>query len=198
MAYNYSNIPVVIAAGGDGSRIGGDKPNLALDGTRLIDHTVRAARFWSEHIAIAAREGSQPTLQPNLDLLIDEEANGGPLSALFSALQYAQMKGAKHVLLIPCDMPFLPDDLLDRLQQEIGSYHVAMARSNGQVYPICALWSIEAIKSISKYLDTGRRSLIGFAETLQVIFVDWSGIEPDPFFNINTLQDLKQAEAYLH
>lgn len=196
MAYNLSNIPVVIAAGGDGSRIGGGKPDLILNGIRLIDHTLRTAQCWSSHIAIAVRKASQLTLQPDIEMLIDNDEKGGPLSALFSALQYAQRKKANHVLLVPCDMPFLPDDLLERLEQEIGFSQAALARSNGQVYPICALWSTDVIEHIADYAATGRRSLIGFAETMQATFTDWIETEPDPFFNINTPQDLKQAQAF--
>ncbi|WP_417614059.1 molybdenum cofactor guanylyltransferase [Parasphingorhabdus sp.] len=192
----HSNIPIVIAAGGKGCRIGGGKPFLILDGISLIDRSLDRVSRWSSDVAVALQEAPSQTLRADIELLVDHEKNQGPLSALSNALCYAQKKKSSHVLLIPCDMPFLPDDLLQRLEQEIGASQVAMARSNGQIHPICALWSTNITNQITAYAETGRRSLIGLADTMQVEFIDWTGADPDPFFNINTPEDMKQAQSY--
>lgn len=197
MTQSSINLPIVIAAGGNGNRIGGDKPNMILDGTSLIDRIMVLASRWSDQIAIASRVETKFTMLSAAEFLYDNDMNGGPLSALSSALVYAQVKRANHVLLIPCDMPFLPPDLLQRLVLQIGSSQVAIARNCGQVYPICALWRTDIVANLAEYVATGRRSLIGFAESINMTIVDWGLEEADAFFNINTLQDLEQAALIL-
>lgn len=197
LTHKPSEIPVVIAAGGNGYRIGGNKPDLILGGTSLIDRIMSRATIWSQMIAVALRDKPQFALPAGTEFLFDTEEDGGPLSALSSALAFAQSKKANHVLLIPCDMPFLPADLLQRLVQEIGSSQVAVARSDGQIHPISALWSVDALPKLAEYATGGRRSLIGFAETMEMKLVDWNGEYPDPFFNINTPKDYKKAEKFL-
>ena len=58
---NPSNLLVLVLAGGEGRRIGGGKAERLLGGERLLDHAIRQARQWSEHVVIAAgsweREG---------------------------------------------------------------------------------------------------------------------------------------------
>lgn len=195
---SLSTIPVVIAAGGEGSRIGGDKPHLMLGGVTLLDHALARATSWSPVVAVALRDAISPALPKTIVTLFDEIARAGPLSALSSALAFARSRAADRVLLIPCDMPFLPDDLLQRLVQEIGSDEVAMARSHGQVHPICALWATSALEKIEAYAASGRRSLFGFADGLESRLVDWGGTDSDPFFNINSPEDLAQAAMILH
>ncbi len=189
-------VAVVIAAGGDGNRIGGNKPSRLLGGIPLIARALNFAHLLSDNVAVAIRRDTQITLPPDIPLLVDAEANGGPLSALASALDWAAESGKRHVLMIGCDTPFLPHDLLHRLSA-IGSDTVAMAKSGDRLHPACALWPVTARAALDDDAVTGRRSLIGFAETVGYWPVEWPALPFDPFFNINTPDDLARAEAHL-
>jgi molybdopterin-guanine dinucleotide biosynthesis protein A len=167
---------VFILAGGEGRRIGGGKPERLLGGMTLIERALRRARDWSDDVRVATGESDVPGI-------------GGPLGGVAAALEL----GAP-VLTIPCDMPFLPDDLAARL---VGDRPATLAASGGRLHPVCALWRPEAKAGLAAYLATKRRSLTGFAEAVGYEAVEWP-IDPiDPFFNVNDEADLARAEELL-
>jgi molybdopterin-guanine dinucleotide biosynthesis protein A len=188
-----SRIAVVILAGGEGARIGGRKPFKRLASERLIDRALRKARSWSNLVAVSVRELEQ--VQPlDADLIKDDPRIVGPLAGLESALAFARANRCELVLAIPADMPFLPADLLKRLEAGIGSSVCALGNSGGRLHPICGLWRTAALREVQPYVVTGRRSLKGFAETVGFVAVDWATEPIDPFFNINTADDFLRAE----
>lgn len=189
-------LAVVILAGGEGKRIGGDKPLRLLAGKRLIDHVVEVARSWSDVLAVAVREPAQAG-EIDVPRIIDDPSIEGPLGGLGTALRYARESECEFLLTIPADMPFLPAELGRRLAAEIAGAGAAIAASGGALHPVCGLWSVGALDALADYLATGRRSLRGFAEVVGLRAVEWP-VEPvDPFFNINSPEDLAAAERLL-
>ena len=180
---------VLILAGGEGSRIGGGKPLRLLGGRTLLARAIEQASRWSDCVAIAARDASQVG-ESRLTILTDPPGLEGPLGGFASALRLDR----PAVLTIPCDMPFLPEDLAARLGEAVGESGAALAKSRGQVHPVCGFWRREALEQIRDYASSGRRSLIGLAEFIGYTAVEWDG---DPFFNINSPEDLAAAEARL-
>lgn len=184
---------VVILAGGEASRMGGDKPLRRLDGERLIDRALRQARRWSDDVRVALRE---PDQVPAVDapVLIDAADVWGPMAGLTTALQLARSESISHVLTLPCDMPFLPPDMSERLADAIGDNFAAMAVSGKQLHPVCALWRVEVLDALPDYRAAGRRSLKGLAATVGMVTVDWP---EDAFANVNTPEELAEAERRL-
>lgn len=189
-------IAVVILAGGEGSRIGGNKPLRMLGGTSLLDRALLYAEGLSGLRAVAVRH---PEQAGNLavPVVFDDSAVEGPLAGLLSALRFARDAAAEAALTIAADMPFLPPDLAERLEEALPHKRVAIARSGGHLHPVCGLWSITALDVAADYLASGRRSLKGFAETAGYAAVDWPALPLDPFFNINSERDLANAERLL-
>jgi len=171
---------IVILAGGEGRRIGGGKPQRLLGGETLLNRALRRARGWSDEVLVSAREGGD---------IQDDPAIEGPLGGVAAALALGG-----DVLTIACDMPFLPDDLPERLSSDAA---VTVAASGGRLHPVCALWRAEAREGLPAYLATGRRSLTGFAEAAGYEAVEWAVVPFDPFFNVNDEADLVRAEAML-
>jgi molybdopterin-guanine dinucleotide biosynthesis protein A len=168
---------IVILAGGAGRRIGGGKPLRMLGGERLLDRALRIARGWSDDVLIADRSSDAPGIE-------------GPLGGIAAALAWGG-----DILAIPCDMPFLPTDLPERLG--VPGEAAVLAQSGGRLHPVCALWRARAADGLAVYVASGRRSLHGFAEAVGYATVAW-GTEPiDPFFNINDEADLARAETLL-
>lgn len=189
-------IAVVILAGGEGERIGGNKPSRMLGGLSLLDRAVAYAPTLATSVAVAVRNERQvgnvevPTIQDDAEI-------EGPLGGLVAALRFARDEGAAAALTIAADMPFLPPDLAARLSEALSGTRAAIACSGGHLHPVCGLWSIEALGHLPGYLASGRRSLKGFAEAVGYAPVDWHADPFDPFFNINTEQDLAEAERLL-
>ena len=169
---------IVILAGGEGRRIGGGKPQRLLGRQTLLERALNAARRWSDEVTIA-------------DGASDLAGVEGPLGAVAAALARRD-----DILTIPCDMPFLPADLADRLGRE-SEAAATLATSGGRLHPVCALWRARAADGLTAYPGSGRRSLRGFAEAVGYAAVEWSMEPVDPFFNVNDEDDLKRAEALL-
>jgi molybdopterin-guanine dinucleotide biosynthesis protein A len=180
---------VLILAGGEGNRIGGGKPLQSLAGLTLLDRALESARRWSDAIGIAVRDAAQAG-DVDVPVFIDPPGVEGPLGGLASAPRL----GRPTVLTIPCDMPFLPDDLPARLAAALPGHGAALAASGGHVHPVCGLWCADALARLPTYAASGRRSLIGFAESVGYAAVEWPG---DPFFNVNSQEELAAAEARL-
>jgi molybdenum cofactor guanylyltransferase len=189
-------IAVVVLAGGAGSRIGGGKPLKLLGGKRLIDRAEALARQWSDILAVAVREPEQ-TGSTTLTRILDEPGIEGPLAGLAAALRFARDAGCQAVLTIPADMPFLPTDLGSRLIDGLANASAALASSGGHLHPVCGNWQVSALEDIADYLASERRSLRGFAEAIGFQTVEWRNEPLDPFFNINSEQDLTVAERLL-
>lgn len=187
---------VAVLAGGEGSRIGGNKPLVSLGGRTLIERAYDRARGWSDSAVVAIRSPDQLGAR-QLPWIADAAGIEGPLAGLAAALEWARRQGAEALLTIPCDMPFLPDDLPRRLLDELGDFGAAVASSGGELHPVCSLWRNAAIDDFPVYCASGRRSLRGFAQHLGYAEVEWPAQPRDPFFNINSPADLQAAEAML-
>ena len=186
-----NDVAVVILAGGEGRRIGGGKPLRTFGEERLIDRALAHARTWSDLVAIAVRNRAQVGAVA-AGLILDADVPG-PLGGLISGLGFARDSGREFVLAVPSDMPFLPVDLLDRLSAAIGDEGCALAESGGEVHPVCGLWRASDLEQAEDYAASGRRSLKGFAVQLGFVATEWPAGPEDPFFNVNSSEDLAEA-----
>ncbi|QPC98377.1 molybdenum cofactor guanylyltransferase [Qipengyuania soli] len=189
---------VLVLAGGDGRRIGGGKPLRKLAGQTLLDHALRMARRWSDGRTIVA--GTRHDGGDHDDAVFVEDAGGmgGPLAGLAAGLLGAAQSGAETLLVIPVDAPFLPHDLCDRLRERLdtdASAACALAHSNGRDHPTCSLWQVAEAQAGVESVKAGKNhSLMRLAETVGCVRVEWpTGDEIDPFFNINSAEDLAIA-----
>jgi molybdopterin-guanine dinucleotide biosynthesis protein A len=186
---------IVIAAGGEGQRIGGHKPLRMLGGRSLLAHAVENAALQSDCVALAVREPGQIEAG-GLPMLFDADAGHGPICALASAFAFAADRGRAQVMLIGCDQPFLPRDLAAKLGAALGHHKVAMPVSRGKYQPLAALWRPDAA-ALADYIADGGQSLWRFAEAQGVVHVEWPAAGPvDPFANINDPAGLAAAEHH--
>jgi molybdopterin-guanine dinucleotide biosynthesis protein A len=182
-----SSLAVVILAGGEGRRMGGGKPLHLLGNKTLLDHAIERARSWSDSIAISARDPAQVG-DTWLPVLIDPPGLAGPLAGLAAARKL----GCARVLTIPCDMPFLPDDLPDRLAAVLAEFAAALGSAGGRLQPVCGLWTAEALDEIEAYAASGQSSVLGFARAVGFATAE---LEEEAVDNINTLVELAEAEG---
>lgn len=187
---------VAVLAGGEGSRMGGRKPQVLLGGKSLAERAFERARSWSDFTVFSLRSDCQIDL-PGLPWIADAPDIDGPLAGLASALEWALRLGASELLTVPCDMPFLPDELPQRLMSGIGGSDAAIASSGGNLHPVCGVWRTAALAELPVYCASGKRSLRGFAQHIGFAEVEWPAEPQDPFFNINSRADLVAAEALL-
>lgn len=200
VASSANGLCVVILAGGEGRRIGGGKPQRTLAGESLLARAVALARQWTADVAVAVKEA--PSAQPdrNIAVVTDDPAVDGPLSGLLAGLRWARARGRGAVLTIPCDTPFLPHDLAGRLAAALAGVaapSVAVASSAGRLHAVCALWTVDAEAALLREAGAGRLSLVNLIERLERRTVEWPVETIDPFFNINTQEELEAARSWL-
>ena len=135
-----------------------------LGGETLMARALRTARGWSDEVTVVVREPAQAGDAP---YVLDDPAIAGPLGGFAAALRHAREEGHGRVLTLPCDMPFVPADMGERLDSALGA-GAAIAASGGSLHPVCGVWAIAALDRLNAYLATGRRSLRGNRELTAV------------------------------
>jgi len=186
-----------ILAGGEGRRMGGAKPLRAWGADTLIGHALRFARTQAPQVAVALRTAGQAGA---IDAPVVLDAGGieGPLAGLVAALARGGELDCDVVVTLPCDMPLLPEDLADGLCSALESRPealVAVARTGGDLHPVCAAWRVTALDRSPAYLASGKRSLQGFAALCGAVIVDWPDAATPRFANANTPQELSRLRA---
>lgn len=190
----------LILAGGLSRRMGGgDKALTSLDGRTVLERV--AARLAGQvDLTLLNANGDAARLGTELPVIADAlPDNPGPLVGILAGLDYvaANRPGAEWVLSVPCDSPFLPPDLAQRLMKERHRAPAAVAASAGRVHPVVGLWRVSTRTALRRLLDEGERRAVRFAEVARAARVEWPGEPYDPFFNLNTPDDLAAAQAIL-
>ena len=133
----------------------------------------------------------------------DEIPNhGGPLVGLLSGLKYvaANLSYCDHLASFPVDCPFYPKNFVRRLLEALQSKQaqIAVPRYGGQSHWSLGLWAVDLIDDLYNYLEKeNQRKVQTWVEGHSHCLVDFDEERRDPFFNINTKQDLAQAEQRL-
>jgi molybdenum cofactor guanylyltransferase len=193
----HNDVAAVVLAGGRGKRIGGGKPLRLLDGQRLVDRALGIARHLSPICALSVGSEEQ-SVDCEVPQIADPEPDWGALGGLAAGLDFALVQGLDLLITLPCDSPFLPGDLLTRLRGSLQSGKgAALPKSGEQLHVACGLWRVGVRAALIDYAQSGGRSLHGLAERVGFTEVTWDYEPLDPFFNINTGQDLARAEAML-
>ena len=191
------DVAAVVLAGGRGRRIGGGKPLRSLGNQRLVDRALGIARRLSTYVALSVGTGHE-LADCDVAQIADSEPDLGALGGLAAGLDLALSQGFDLVITLPCDSPFLPDDLLIRLRAALDpDKGAALPMSGDQLHVACGLWRVGVRGLLADYATGGGRSLHGLAERVGFTQVEWESEPLDRFFNINTEQDLAQAETIL-
>ncbi|CAH1081575.1 molybdenum cofactor guanylyltransferase MobA [Candidatus Nitrotoga sp. 1052] len=185
-------ITTVILAGGLGTRIGGAKGLQPLRGRALIDWVLDSVSRQSEEVLINANDEHDDYLCFGYPVIADQTPNwAGPLAGLQSALRLARND---WVASVPCDTPFLPDDLIARLYKAVSTtttVEASVAVVAGKRQPTIALYHKNVLPKLDAYLNSGGRKVNSWLETLHLS----EAVLDDAiaFTNINTLDDLAHA-----
>lgn len=191
----------LILAGGLSRRMGGgDKALRLLAGTTILTRIVRrvgpqVSELWLNANGPAERFGLDLPLVP--DSLPDAP---GPLAGILAGLDHAAARdpGASHVVTVPADCPFLPADLVARLAAAAEASGSACATSGGRVHGVIGLWPVAARHDLRHLLvEEGIRRVDGWLARAGTATVEWPAAPHDPFFNVNTPDDLAEAEQIL-
>ena len=126
----------------------------------------------------------------------------GPLAGIEAGLAHlADSDGPPLVLTLPGDTPFLPQDILEYFPVAPG--RPVLASHRARLHPAVGLWPVDLLSALSAWLDhnSNSRSIQAFLRTIDFDITDVPD-DPgapvgDPFFNVNTPDDLALADRTL-
>lgn len=183
----------IILAGGQSSRMGFDKQLLEIDRIRLIELIVNNLNEEFKDIIIVS---NKPELYEDFDetITVDIIKEKGPLSGIHAGLSIAK---SKYSFIVACDMPKLNMEYIRYMKEKLEEYNslACITQLGDGIEPFNAFYSVEMIDKIEDYLKTGRRSIKGLVQDLNISYIaehearkfssDW-----DMFVNLNTQEDL--------
>lgn len=163
-----------------------DKAWMRYAGKPLLKHVIDHIEPDVDHILIS-RNAPNPQETGLAHLLIRDEMPDyqGPLSGIASCIRHIT---TDKVLVLPCDVPLLPSDLVPRLIRNLSNHDIAVATSSGRIQPLVFSAKSQTLISISAYLDSGRRSVRGW---LSSICFTKENFDETMFVNINEISQLR-------
>jgi molybdopterin-guanine dinucleotide biosynthesis protein A len=176
------------------------KANLPLAGTTLLRHVIDRVAPQVGRLVLSVAAAAPEFEYTGLEQVVDPRpGHNGPLGGLLSALQW--ISGSyEWLLLVPCDAPFLPRNLGERLHRQALETGRAgcVARYEGVVQPTFSIWNCSLLPRLSEsVMDRGVAGFKPFLEAEPQAILDWEVTEPSPFFNVNDAPALEKAECLL-
>lgn len=192
----------VLLAGGLARRMGGgDKALRQVGGKSILARVIGALQPQCAGLVLNANGDPARLAEFGLPVVADDVPGfKGPLAGILAGLDWiaAHRPDVEFALSAPTDTPFLPGDLVARLQhsQEQNDAEIACASSGGGVHPVVALWPVGIRQDLRHALvEEDLRKIDRFFARYRLAIADWP-IEPfDPFFNANEPEDLAKADA---
>lgn len=193
----------VIMAGGLARRLGGgDKGLLQLGGVSLLARVIDRLQPQLAGLVLNANGDPERFTGLHLPVVADSIAGfPGPLAGLLAGLDWAagHAPDIRWVASAPADCPFLPADLVASLAAALVSGDCAVvATSQGRLQPVIGLWSVTLREDLRRAITAdGLRRMEDWLARCQAKVADFPARTPDPFFNVNTPDDLAAATRLL-
>lgn len=183
----------LILAGGRGSRMGHvDKGLVMFDNEPMIAHVIRRLAPQVHELIINANRNVERYREFGFPVVSDERSGfEGPLAGLQSGLRHCR---TPYLVTVPCDTPFLPDNLVTRLSEALMAQNADLAvavtgqDTQRQVQSVCCLLKQSLLPQLTDFLASGNRKVQIWQtqlKTVEVAFEDASS-----FRNVNTPDEL--------
>ena len=203
------DIPGIILAGGLSRRMGGgDKGLLMLGETSIIERVID--KILPQVGSLAININGDSSRFPDYKLpIIPDSIKGylGPLSGILAGMEWAFKNGNRYIATVAADTPFLPDDLIKRLHAMVRSKNLNIGIAASRIlsgddifiHPTFGIWEVALKDDLRDALANDTRKIMFWAKKfkLDYYYFDTSDKLSDPFFNINTPDDLEEAKYRL-
>jgi molybdopterin-guanine dinucleotide biosynthesis protein A len=200
---DHNNILAVVLAGGKSKRFGRDKSQVKLGNKILIDYILSEIIDLYKDILIVTNEPIKFLNSDKISLTSDIKKGLGPLGGVFSAMRWAKdnRKNYKWISTFPIDTPFFKKEHLIKFYKKINldKSNLFFMKSKNTRHNIFGLWSLELFEKLELALNKGDRKVELWANEIGVKTIDFEHENNnDPFFNINTEEDLENAKKILN
>lgn len=203
-----ADVTGVLLAGGRSRRLGGgDKGLLALAGKPMIIHVRDRLAPQVGQMVLSANGDPSRFAALGLPIAADTVPGfAGPLAGLLAGMRWSQTQApdTRAIVSVSADAPFLPEDLVARLNAAAADrpLTIVLGRSDSGLHPVIGLWPLALADDLEAALGEGVRKVLHWArrhDTVEVPFapLEFGGRAVDPFFNINTPEELAEARALI-
>ena len=203
------DIPGIILAGGLSRRMGGgDKGLLMLGETSIIERVID--KIIPQVGSLAININGDSSRFPDYKLpIIPDSIKGylGPLSGILAGMEWAFKNGNRYIATVAADTPFLPDDLIKRLHAMVKSKNLNIGIAASRIlsgddvfiHPTFGIWEVALKDDLRDALANDTRKIMFWAKKFKLDYYYFDTIDKlsDPFFNINTPDDLEEAKYRL-
>ena len=195
---DHNNILGTVLAGGKSQRFGEDKSQVKLDGKLLIDHILNEIISEFKEILIVSNNQINFKHSDKISMVSDLKKDQGPLGGVLSAMKWVKEsnKDYKWISTFPVDTPFFKKKILQNFLSEINLEEgkLFFIKSNNTRHNIFGVWSIDLMDKLEEDLNNGERKVELWANSVGVKVIDMEFLNEDPFFNINSKEDLEKAK----
>ena len=194
------NILGAILAGGQSKRMGKDKLFLELNDKKLIEHTIDKVKKYLGKVIIITNTENEFFTKNNLVTVKDcIEGQLGPLVGILTAMKWAKenLNKCSWIATFPCDTPFFPESIIKSFIEESEKKEslILCASSHGRKHNIFGLWSLDLYDRLKDDLINKKvRKVQDWTEKNKIKNLEFEFKDYDPFFNINTKEDLEFAK----
>jgi molybdenum cofactor guanylyltransferase len=194
-------IPGVLLAGGLARRMGGgDKPMRSIAGRTILERVIARLSPQCGGLILNANGDPARFAAFGLPVIADGVPDfPGPLAGILAALDWVagNRPAVTHMLSAAADCPFLPRDLVVRLEaaRQAENAALAVAASDGQSHHVIGLWAVDLRDELRHALvKEDIRKIDRWTARYRLATVTWPVMPLDPFFNANTIEDIADAE----
>ncbi|HHC71786.1 MAG TPA: molybdenum cofactor guanylyltransferase [Thiotrichales bacterium] len=195
MTLSPAEITGLILAGGRGRRMGGaDKGLLPFRGRPLVEHLIDRLVPQVGELLINANRNRDRYGRYGLRLVSDPLTGyQGPLAGMLAGLEAAE---SRWLAVVPCDAPFLPEELVGRLAEAAAreGTSIAVAHDGERLQPVHALLTVELAGELRRFLAAGERKIDRWYGRQRLTLVDFSDA-PEAFGNLNRPEDRQRLEV---
>src|SRR5205823_3103995 len=191
----------LVLAGGLARRMGGgDKARIRIGGRSILDRVLECLKPQCRNVILNANGDPARFADTDLPVVADSVPDfAGPLAGILAGLDWAaeHAPDIEYLASVPGDCPFLPRDLVARLDEArtTAGKPLACARSGDWRHPVAGLWLVALREDLRKaLLDEGLHKIEVWTARHGVAVAEWPAKPVDPFFNINTPEDVAEAE----
>ena len=197
-----NNILGVVLAGGKSHRFGQDKSQVKLQDKLLIDYTLKEIVSEFNEILIIANDHINFMQSKKISITKDLKSGLGPLGGVLTAMKWVHEKKREYkwISTFPTDTPFFTKKELQFFYKNINinQSKLFFLRNKNTRHNIFGLWSMDLMQQLENDLLKGDRKVEIWANSIGVKEINIDNKKPDPFFNINTKEDLKKANEIIN
>jgi molybdopterin-guanine dinucleotide biosynthesis protein A len=191
----------LVLAGGLARRMGGgDKAHIRIGGATILQRVLATLTPQCAGVILNANGDPARFADTGLPVVPDSVADfPGPLAGILAGLDWAaaHRPDVADIVSVPGDCPFLPSDLVARLvaARQAARVPLACARSGEWRHPVVALWRVALRDDLRHALvKEDLRKIELWTARHGIAIADWPAAPVDPFFNVNSPEDVAEAE----